>query len=164
MVSLVKLSNVTEQGVEFANPYKNEETMLLRPEDSIQHQNNIGANIIMALDDVVSSIHDDPDRFTQATHRTLRWYDRCYSHHHTNGKDQVQNLFPIVQGGLDTELGGLREQCLAGFRHRHVELGYKIPGFAIGGLAGGEGKDAFWRVVDQSCKALPDDKPRYLMG
>jgi queuine tRNA-ribosyltransferase catalytic subunit len=178
MVSLVKLSEITEQGVSFENPFhskschnsssndgsvsvKKKDMLLLTPEDSIRHQNNIGANIIMALDDVVSSVAEDEERFRVATHRTLRWYDRCYQAH---GKPECQNLFPIVQGALDTELGGLREQCLAGFRHRAENLGYSIPGYAIGGLAGGESKDSFWRVVDQCCRALPDTKPRYLMG
>jgi queuine tRNA-ribosyltransferase len=174
MVSLVKLSEVTEEGVSFENPYsKNKagsregdeeaekDMLLLRPEDSIRHQNEIGANIIMALDDVVSSVNEDEERFVTATYRTLRWYDRCYQAH---AKNELQNLFPIVQGGLDTSKGGLREQCLAGFCHRQEELGYITPGYAIGGLAGGEGKDSFWKVVDQCCRALPDDKPRYLMG
>jgi queuine tRNA-ribosyltransferase len=49
---------------------------------------------------------------------------------------------------------------LAGFRNRDDQ----IAGYAIGGLAGGESKDEFWRVVDQCCRALPDNKPRYLMG
>lgn len=182
MVSLVKLSNITEEGVEFANPFKQEmsksfksqvapakdadkdrdvDMLLLRPEDSIRHQNNISANIIMALDDVVSSVADDEDRFRQATYRTLRWYDRCHKAH---AKKQTQNLFPIVQGALDTKEGGLREVCLAGFRHRQETLNYIVPGYAIGGLAGGESKDDFWKVVDQCCRALPDNKPRYLMG
>lgn len=160
MVSLAKLSNVTEDGVSFENPYKPGETLLLRPEDSMRHQSNISANIIMALDDVVSAVESDNERFVTATHRTLRWYDRCYS-----SVDHVsQNLFPIVQGGLDTKIGGLREISLAGFRDRQEEANYIIPGYAIGGLSGGEEKDRFWRVVDQCCKALPDDKPRYLMG
>jgi queuine tRNA-ribosyltransferase len=186
MVSLVKLSQVTEEGVSFENPYRlnryskqtpnhvdgheeyqsqnnddGPDLLLLRPEDSIRHQNNIGANIIMALDDVVSSVAEDSERFVTATHRTLRWYDRCYAAH--NNKHS-QSLFPIVQGGLDVRLGGLREQCLAGFRHRQVDLQYITPGYAIGGLAGGEDKDDFWKVIDACCKALPDDKPRYAMG
>lgn len=194
MVSLVKLSQVTEDGVSFENPFKSKkkynknlemtsavsfatetassssslsvsapslDLLMLRPEDSIRHQNNISANIIMALDDVISSVEVDQDRFVLATYRTLRWFDRCIQAH---AKADTQNLFPIVQGGLDTSLGGLREQCLAGFRHRDENLGYQIPGYAIGGLAGGEGKDAFWKVVDQCCRALPDNKPRYLMG
>jgi queuine/archaeosine tRNA-ribosyltransferase len=194
MVSLAKLSEVTEEGVMFENPYqqrpsdpvvdsdfvvasddvkisKNVENssngstkkdmLLLRPEDSIQHQNNIGANIIMALDDVISSVSVNEERFQIATYRTLRWYDRCYNAHM---KKLTQNLFPIVQGGLDTSVGGLREQCLAGFRHREINANYIIPGYAIGGLAGGEEKHHFWKVVDQCCRALPDNKPRYLMG
>jgi len=195
MVSLVKLSEVTEEGVTFENPFlkddnvkrnlaaakdntknnnddddddddnittaNNDAMMLLRPEDSIRYQNEIGANIIMALDDVVSSVEVDDDRFEMATYRTLRWYDRCIQAH---SKSDTQNLFPIVQGGLDTSVGGLRERCLAGFRRRQIELNYVVPGYAIGGLAGGESKDDFWKVVDQCCRALPDTKPRYLMG
>jgi tRNA-guanine family transglycosylase len=161
MVSLVELSQVTEEGVAFENPYREGEMLLLRPEDSIRHQNNIHANILMALDDVVSSVTADEDRFWTATHRTLRWYDRCYQAHVNR---DTQSLFPIVQGGLDVRLGGLREQCLAGFRYREQELRYCTPGYSIGGLAGGEEKDDFWKVVDQCCRALPDDKPRYLMG
>lgn len=179
MVSLVKLSKITEEGVSFENPFKNSkgkksfvsstspknasdnDMLLLRPEDSIRHQNNISANIIMALDDVVSSVAVDDKRFREATYRTLRWYDRCIKAH---ANPHRQNLFPIVQGALDTKVGGLREICLAGFRHREETLKYDVPGYAIGGLAGGEAKDDFWRVVDQCCRALPDNKPRYLMG
>ncbi|MGH3055553.1 MAG: tRNA-ribosyltransferase family protein, partial [Gaiellaceae bacterium] len=168
MVSLLKLAEITENGVTFDDPYssstttttstpstatrggnntydecKNEkrERLLLTPEDSIRHQNKIGADIIMALDDVVSSVHCNTNRFREATYRTLRWLDRCIGAHQY---PQKQNLFAIVQGGLDTTSGGLREQCLAGFRHRDTF----IPGYAIGGLAGGESKDDFWKVVD----------------
>ncbi len=87
----------------------------------------------------------------------LRWLDRCF---HAHRRPDEQNLFPIVQGGLDTSHGGLRDICLAGFRLRDD----KAPGYAIGGLAGEESKDDFWKVVDHCCRALPDGKPRYLMG
>jgi tRNA-guanine family transglycosylase len=65
-----------------------------------------------------------------------------------------------VQGGLDVSPGGLREICVKGMLERDASL----PGYAIGGLAGGEAKDAFWRVVDYCCARLPEHKPRYLMG
>lgn len=156
MVSLLKLAEITEEGVTFESPYDNKR-LLLRPEDSIQHQNEIGSDIIMALDDVVSSVTVDDTRFREATYRTLRWLDRCFAAHKY---PDTQALFPIVQGGLDTNIGGLREQCLAGFRNRSSQ----ISGYAIGGLAGGESKEQFWKVVDQCCRALPDNKPRYLMG
>ena len=175
MVSLAALSVVTEEGVIFESPYTKGECMTLRPEDSIRCQNEIGADVIMQLDDVISSVAADPDRFRLATLRTLRWYDRCVQAH---TRPDVQNLYPILQGHLDTSPGGLREICLAGFRER--DLGgfattanaadaagkehRTIPGFAIGGLAGGETKDDFWKVVDHACRHLPDNRPRYLMG
>ena len=113
MVSLLKLAEITEEGVTFENPFMNanvnedicdktegenedkatgkrkrpcrpstttekskSQRMLLRPEDSIYHQNNIGSDIIMALDDVVSSVSDDKTRFEVATYRTVSCY--CY--------------------------------------------------------------------------------------
>ncbi|CAI5496789.1 unnamed protein product [Closterium sp. Naga37s-1] len=66
-----------------------------------------------------------------------------------------QNLFGIVQGGLDPKL---RDICLKGLIDRD------LPGYAIGGLAGGEDKESFWRVVAQCTAALPANKPRYVMG
>jgi len=159
MVSLLKLAEITEAGVEFESPYAkdNKKKILLKPEESIRTQNSIAADIMMQLDDVVSSIHDNYSRFEEATYRTLRWLDRCID---ANSNKKEQNLFAIVQGGLDVSVGGLREVCLEGFRRRDD----KIPGYAIGGLAGGESKDDFWKVVSQCCKSLPTNKPRYLMG
>lgn len=158
MVSLSALAEISEEGVTFASPFDPNRRDTLRPEDSVAHQNRIGADVIMALDDVVSSVVDDPARFAEATRRTLRWYDRCVAAH---ARPREQNLFPIVQGGLDVSTAptGLRQTCLAGLRDRDA-----APGHAVGGLAGGESKDDFWRVVDACCRALPDDRPRYLMG
>ncbi|TYZ64046.1 hypothetical protein PybrP1_011904 [[Pythium] brassicae (nom. inval.)] len=117
--------------------------------------NRIGADIIMALDDVVSSVVGDSARFQEATARTVRWLDRCVAAHAHPAR---QNLFGIVQGGLDVSDGGLRDQCLDALIARD------LPGYAIGGLAGGESKDAFWRVVAKCARRLPEHKPRYLMG
>jgi queuine tRNA-ribosyltransferase len=111
----------------------------------------------MALDDVVGADTADGARFAQATARTMRWIDRCVAAH---GRPAEQSLFGIAQGGLDVAPGGLRERCLAGLLARADAL----PGLAIGGLAGGEAKDAFWRVVDHAAARLPARKPRYLMG
>jgi queuine tRNA-ribosyltransferase len=122
---------------------------------SIQHQNRIGSDIIMALDDVVSSVTDDDARFKEACERTIRWIDRCIEAH---ANPERQNLFGIIQGGLDVSSGGLRDQCLDAMIERD------LPGYAIGGLAGGESKDHFWRVVAKCAKRLPENKPRYLMG
>ncbi|KAI9909254.1 hypothetical protein PsorP6_015110 [Peronosclerospora sorghi] len=143
MVSLSKLCHVSEKGVEFES-FVDCSRMLLTPEDSIAHQNRIGADIIMALDDVVSSVTDDDERFGEA----------CAPHAYP----EKQNLFGIVQGGLDISEGGLRDQCLDELIKRN------LPGYAIGGLAGGESKDAFWKVVAKCTARLPEKKPRYLMG
>jgi tRNA-guanine transglycosylase len=156
MVSLLQLARITEEGVLFQSPSDGSE-MMLTPEMSMGLQNQIGSDIMMALDDVVSSKSADNARFAEATERTLRWIDRCIAAHR---RPQEQNLFGITQGGLDVNPGGLRDVCLAGMLQRDASL----PGYAIGGLAGGESKDAFWRVVDHGTKQLPAHKPRYLMG
>ena len=80
MVSLLKLAEITEEGVKFRSPYDGSECMLT-PEHSIEIQAAIGADIMMQLDDVVDATHTDPDRFEEARHRTVRWLDRCIKAH-----------------------------------------------------------------------------------
>uniref|UniRef100_A0A672IA96 tRNA-guanine(15) transglycosylase-like domain-containing protein n=1 Tax=Salarias fasciatus TaxID=181472 RepID=A0A672IA96_SALFA len=150
MVSLVELSEVTEEGVKFKSPYDGKE-ILLSPEKSISIQNSLGSDIMMQLDDVVSSTVTGP-RVEEAMHRSIRWLDRCIA---ANKNPDKQNLFAIIQGGLNAEL---RKACLDEMTRRDV------PGFAIGGLSGGEEKDDFWRMVTLSTDHLPREKPRYLMG
>lgn len=77
MVSLSKFCDVTEEHVVFQHPTTNEE-MKLRPEDSIKAQNDIGSDIMMALDDVIKTTVTGP-RVEEACHRTVRWIDRCLS-------------------------------------------------------------------------------------
>ncbi|XP_037083311.1 queuine tRNA-ribosyltransferase catalytic subunit 1-like isoform X3 [Pollicipes pollicipes] len=150
MVSLLELAEITEEGVKFRSPYDGSECMLT-PEHSMAIQNAIGADIMMQLDDVVHSATVGP-RVEEAMHRTTRWLDRCLAAH---GRPRQQNLFPIVQGGLDP---ALRRQSVGQLTQRDV------AGFAIGGLSGGESKAQFWRMVTLSTDGLPRDKPRYLMG
>ena len=150
MVSLLKLAEINEQGVNFRSPYDDSECMLT-PEHSMGIQNSIGADIMMQLDDVVKTTTTGP-RVEEAMHRTIRWLDRCLEAHARNDE---QSVFPIVQGGLD---GDLRERCAAELTKRQVR------GFAVGGLSGGESKHEFWKVVHQCTDHLPNDKPRYLMG
>ena len=163
MVSLLKLAKITEEGVTFSSPVDGS-PMLLTPEESIRTQHVIGSDICMVLDDVVHSCTEDRERHVVATARTVRWLDRCIKAHKTpalpNRGSKFQNIFAIVQGHLDVSEGGLRDQCLRDFAERDAD----IPGYAIGGLAGGESKDSFWRVVELCCRKLPADKPRYLMG
>lgn len=77
----------------------------------------------------------DLHRFEEATYRTTRWIDRCIKAH---SRPHEQNLFAIVQGGLDARL---RAISITQLSER------SLPGYAIGGLAGGEDKDQFWRCT-----------------
>ncbi|KAA1473929.1 tRNA-guanine transglycosylase [Dentipellis sp. KUC8613] len=155
LVSLSKFTRITEEGALFSSPFTGEPTMLT-PEESISIQHTIGADIIMQLDDVVSSLQTGP-RVAEAMQRSIRWLDRCIEQHEKSGKKDVQNLFAIVQGGLDPEL---RDQCLEEMIRRKD----RVAGYAIGGLSGGEEKDVFWRIISQCASKLPADRPRYSMG
>lgn len=150
MVSLLKLTKVSEEGVNFISP-RDGSQMLLSPEKSIEIQNCIGADIIMQLDDVVSSLTQGP-RVEEAMERSVRWLDRCINAH--KRKDS-QNLFPIIQGGTDLNM---RSKCIKEMVSRNM------PGYAIGGLSGGEDKELFWKTVYHCTSLLPRDKPIYCMG
>ncbi|KAI9795004.1 MAG: hypothetical protein M1816_000024 [Peltula sp. TS41687] len=133
MVSLLKLARVTEEGVRFLSPHDGS-PMLLTPEHSISLQNSIGSDIIMQLDDVIATTSTDSARMEEAMKRSVRWLDRCLAAHRYPEK---QNLFCIIQGGLDLEM---RKVCC------HEMMKRDTPGIAIGGLSGGEAKDSFCQV------------------
>ncbi|KAL4733441.1 thymidylate synthase/dCMP hydroxymethylase domain-containing protein [Aspergillus similis] len=151
MVSLLELAEVTEEGVRFLSPHDGT-PMLLTPEHSISLQNSIGSDIIMQLDDVIATTSPDHERIHEAMERSVRWLDRCIAAHRN---PETQNLFCIIQGGLDLEL---RKRCCAEMVARDT------PGIAIGGLSGGEAKEDFCKVVDTCTGLLPEYKPRYVMG
>lgn len=133
MVSLLKLSQVTEEGVRFLSPHDGE-PMLLTPEHSISLQNSIESDVIMQLDDVIATTSSDVGRMREAMERSIRWLDRCIAAHKESDR---QNLFCIIQGGLDPEM---RRYCCTEMARRDT------PGIAIGGLSGGEAKDQFCEV------------------
>lgn len=151
MVSLLKLATITEEGVRFLSPHDGS-PMLLTPEHSMSLQNSIGSDIMMQLDDVIVTTSPDKERMREAMLRSVRWLDRCIVAHK---KPETQNLFCIIQGGLDLEL---RKQCCEEMVARDT------PGIAIGGLSGGEAKADFCRVVETCTAKLPELKPRYVMG
>ncbi|KAI9704845.1 MAG: hypothetical protein M1836_006625 [Candelina mexicana] len=151
MVSLLKLAQVTEDGVRFSSPHDGN-PMLLTPEHSIDLQNSIGSDIIMQLDDVIATTSPDHARMEEAMKRSIRWLDRCILAHK---KPETQNLFCIIQGGLDLDM---RSECCVEMVKRDT------PGIAIGGLSGGEAKDSYCRVVTTCTSLLPENKPRYVMG
>ena len=107
---------------------------LLTPEHSISLQNSIGSDIIMQLDDVIATTSPDMQRMKEAMERSIRWLDRCIAAHKFPEK---QNLFCIIQGGLDLDL---RKACCEEMVRRDT------PGIAIGGLSGGENKESYCKV------------------
>jgi queuine tRNA-ribosyltransferase len=121
------------------------------PQRSMQVQNDLGADIIMAFDECPPSLAPLEYQVT-AVERTLRWARLCIEAH---ARPAEQALFGIVQGGTDR---GLRERCAAEL------IGMDFPGYAIGGLAVGEGFEAMKTVLGFVAPLLPADKPRYLMG
>lgn len=151
MVSLLKLAKVTEEGVRFLSPHDGS-PMLLTPEHSISLQNSIGSDIIMQLDDVIATTSPDEERMREAMKRSIRWLDRCIEAHKN---PTTQNLFCIIQGGLNLDM---RRECCEEMVKRDT------PGIAIGGLSGGEEKDAYCQVVNACTSLLPEMKPRYVMG
>ncbi|KAJ3748771.1 tRNA-guanine(15) transglycosylase-like protein [Lentinula detonsa] len=154
LVSLSKFTTITEKGALFSSPFTGEST-ILTPEESISIQHAIGADIIMQLDDVGDLLQGP--RVEEAMERSIRWLDRCIQQHESSGQKRTQNLFAIVQGGLNPSL---RDKCLDGMLERKD----RVSGYAIGGLSGGEEKDVFWRIIKQCADKLPEDRPRYAMG
>ncbi len=147
--SLAHLNKITEDGVEFQDP-KNGERHYISPEISMEIQQNIGADIIMAFDQC-APYPCDYDFAKMAMERTHRWLERCFKAK-TNPK---QALFPIVQGAFFEDL---REESAK------VISSFDAVGYAIGGVSVGEPKDIQKHFTEFTAPLLPKYKPRYLMG
>ncbi|MDP8222673.1 MAG: tRNA guanosine(34) transglycosylase Tgt [Candidatus Lernaella stagnicola] len=147
--SLSDMCKITEEGVRFAS-HIDGSRHLFTPELSIQVQEALGADIIMAFDECIPYPATD-EYVRQSTERTLRWTERCVA-----AKTRAdQALFGIVQGGMSEELRRFSAE-------RTVAL--DLPGYALGGLSVGESKEQMMRVARFSAPMLPADKPRYVMG
>jgi len=172
--SLSDINRIDEEAVTFAS-HIDGSSIMLSPERAIDIQNKLGADIIMALDDCPPSVdpatmnqsrlrieaqkskaskrgYDHAARLAEANERTVRWLERCRAAH---ARPAEQALFGIVQGGtdLDRRTQSAEQVC-------NIDL----PGYAIGGVAVGEGFGDILRVVNHTAPLLPIDRPRYLMG
>ncbi len=149
--SLSDLRNVKEEGVEFRS-HLDGSKHALTPERSIEIQADLlGADISMQLDECVANPCEAP-LAADAMRRSVRWGERSKA---AFGHRDRQALFGIVQGSTYPEL---RRESAA----RVVETGF--DGYAIGGLAVGEGHTAMCDTLDLTTPLLPDERPRYLMG
>lgn len=148
VMSLSELTKVTEEGVAFASHLDGSRHML-SPERSMEVQELLGSDIVMAFDQLVPASATRAQQ-EAAMERSMRWAERSKAAFRGKGA-----LFGIQQGGLDEELRGHSAEAL-------TKIGF--DGYAIGGLAVGEGQEAMCRTLDFAAPMLPADKPRYLMG
>jgi queuine tRNA-ribosyltransferase len=146
--SLADNRRVTDEGVEFRS-HIDGSRHLFTPEMVVHAQEQLGADIIMVLDECATP--DDRGYNEQALERTHAWAERCLNAQ--TRSDQAS--FGIIQGGVFPDLR--RESA------EHL-VGLDFPGYAIGGLSVGETKEQMYAMLDITTPLLPEDKPRYLMG
>ncbi len=148
--SLSELRKISEEGVTFRSP-RDGRIINMTPESSIQIQNALGADVIMAFDECPPADASQAE-VAAATDRTYRWLKRCVEAHQNPSS---QALFGIVQGGIHLDL---RSQAVADL------VSLDLPGYAIGGVSVGEEPALINATVKHTAPLLPEDKPRYLMG
>ena len=151
VMSLAQLRKLDADGVTFRSHVDGSQHRLT-PEIAMQIQaDQIGADVVMQLDEcpALPAPREDVER---AMRLSLAWAKRCKT---AFGAREAQNLFAIVQGGVDPELRRISAEAL-------VSEGF--DGYAIGGLAVGEGHEAMLATLDVTTPLLPQDRPRYLMG
>ncbi len=153
--SLAKLNNISNDGVKFQS-HIDGSTQFISPEISMEIQQSLGSDIIMAFD-VCPAGGEDKNVIKNAVEKTAKWINRCndYLDNHQSIFNWNQCLFPIVQGGIYPDLRKISVDQI---------LPFSTCGVAIGGLAVGEEKNAMFDILSMMDEILPKDQPRYLMG
>lgn len=147
--SLSKLNKISEKGVVFQSHIDGSKH-LIGPEKSMEIQKALGSDIVMVFDECPALPATD-ERLRESMELTLRWAKRCKDYE----LKEHQNLFGIVQGGLNRDL---RLECM----ERLEELDF--PGLALGGLSVGEKNEEMVELCADVVPQMPAHKPRYLMG
>ena len=150
VMSLAQLRKLTEDGVRFKSHIDGSEHML-SPERSMEIQKLLGSDIVMCFDEC-PALPADEARVAQSMRLSMRWAQRSRD---AFGDRPGHALFGIQQGGVTEALRAESAEAL-------VRIGF--DGYAVGGLAVGEGQEAMFGVLDYAPGMLPADKPRYLMG
>ncbi|WP_293883636.1 tRNA guanosine(34) transglycosylase Tgt, partial [Sphingomonas sp.] len=154
VMSLGDLTKITEEGVAFKSHLDGSRHMLT-PERSMEIQRLLGSDIVMAFDECTPfpATHEVA---AKSMHRSMRWAERSQAGYQL-GRDHAGNsaLFGIQQGSMFADLRAESTELL-------MKTGF--DGYAIGGLAVGEGQQAMFGVLDYAAALLPADAPRYLMG
>ncbi|KEO87091.1 MAG: tRNA guanosine(34) transglycosylase Tgt [Erythrobacter sp.] len=154
VMSLSELRKLTERGVEFRSHIDGSKHMLT-PERSMEIQRLLGSDIVMAFDECPRA--DRPrDEIADSMELSMRWARRSRDGFNSGEEHAARAaLFGIQQGALDRDLRAISAQKL-------TDIGF--DGYAVGGLAVGEGQEAMFGVLDYAPDMLPVDRPRYLMG
>ncbi|MEB3429742.1 tRNA guanosine(34) transglycosylase Tgt [Citroniella saccharovorans] len=147
--SLSRQRKITEEGVHFRSHIDGSKHFI-SPEKSIDIQNFLGSDIMMAFDECVP-YPASYDYTKDSMLRTLRWLERCIKHN----KNDNQALFGIIQGGMYKDLRKYSAEKTTAF---------DLSGFSIGGLSVGEPKDMMVELLHYTTQFMPINKPRYLMG
>ena len=147
--SLAKLRDISEEGVKFKS-HLDGSRLFMSPEDSIHIQEKIGSDIAMSFDECIP-YPSSYEYVARSVDRTLRWAKRGLDAH--TRADQA--LFGIVQGSCYTDL---REYCAKELARMDFD------GYSIGGTSVGEDKQTHYKMLEDSLRFLPEDKPRYEMG
>jgi len=154
VMSLSDLNKLTEEGVEFRS-HLDGSKHLLTPERSMEIQRLLGSDIVMAFDEC-PRIDRPREEIAASMELSMRWARRSRTTFDAGGEHAASAaLFGIQQGALDEELRRQSAEAL-------TEIGF--DGYAIGGLAVGEGQEAMFATLDFAPGQLPEDAPRYLMG
>jgi len=150
VMSLAALRKLTEEGVRFSSHIDGSKHML-SPERSMEIQKLLGSDIVMCFDEC-PALPATEETVAESMRLSMRWAERSKA---AFGDRPGHALFGIMQGGVTREL---REESA----RKLTEIGF--DGYAVGGLAVGEGQPAMFSVLDYAPGFLPDDRPRYLMG
>lgn len=148
--SLGSMRTISEKGVDFRS-FIDGSKHFISPEKSIEIQNALGSDIMMAFDEC-APYPADHDYVKKSLERTTRWAKRSLE---ANANPETQSVFGIIQGGVYRDL---REQSL----REITDLNF--PGYAVGGLSVGEPAEMMYEVLDYTVPLMPKDKPRYNMG
>ena len=150
VMSLAALRKMSEEGVKFSSHIDGSKHML-SPERSMEIQKLLGSDIVMCFDECPALPATD-EVVAKSMRMSMRWAQRSRD---AFGDRPGHALFGIMQGGVNRELRGESAAALGA-------IGF--DGYAVGGLAVGEGQEAMFSVLDYAPGMLPADKPRYLMG
>ncbi len=146
----------TDEGIHFKS-HIDGSSHFFTPEKVIDIEYNLNSDIMMVLDDLIA-LPNTKERIKKSIDRTTSWAYRSLVHHIKKGKKN--NLFAIVQGGIDKEFRKISAESLVGLEYK----GHTFDGFAIGGLSVGEANSDMYDTVEFTTPFLPQSKPRYLMG